>query len=184
MNVVVLIYTSGYNVVSKNFRTELMKKYTLIFGITRCWPLERVIAVRVTRLTHKIAIQLHLMAESCTICSSRSRRSVRKLLDTPPIFSSTILTSTRLERVTVGNDLMGSTHKAQFPFYSRYNNDSDGNGTSYQSCRLQCRSGILHRDLPNVLTRGEEQGSQAGKPSLDPSVFEPETLPYSWPLAR
>jgi len=33
-------------------------------------------------LTHKIAIQLHLVAESCTICSPRARRSVRKLLDT------------------------------------------------------------------------------------------------------
>jgi hypothetical protein len=31
---------------------------------------------KVTTLTHKIAIQLHLVAESCTICSSRSRRSV------------------------------------------------------------------------------------------------------------
>jgi hypothetical protein len=27
---------------------------------------------KLTRLTHKIAIQLHLVAESCTICSSRS----------------------------------------------------------------------------------------------------------------
>jgi hypothetical protein len=27
---------------------------------------------KLTRLTHKIAIQLYLMAESCTICSSRS----------------------------------------------------------------------------------------------------------------
>jgi hypothetical protein len=35
-------------------------------------------AAKVTRLAHKIAIQLHLVAESCTICSSRSRRSVRK----------------------------------------------------------------------------------------------------------
>jgi hypothetical protein len=34
-------------------------------------------------LTHKIAIRLHLLAESRTICSSRSRRPVRKLLDTP-----------------------------------------------------------------------------------------------------
>jgi hypothetical protein len=40
-------------------------------------------AARLTRLTHKIAIQLHLVAEVCTIYSSRSRRSVRKLLDTP-----------------------------------------------------------------------------------------------------
>jgi len=35
-----------------------------------------------TRLTHKIAIQLHLVSENCTICSSRSRRPVRKILDT------------------------------------------------------------------------------------------------------
>jgi hypothetical protein len=37
---------------------------------------------KLTRLTHKIAIQLHLVAESCTIFSSRSRWPVRKLLDT------------------------------------------------------------------------------------------------------
>jgi len=40
-------------------------------------------AAKLTRLTHKIAIQLHLVAESCTICSSCSRRPVRELLDTP-----------------------------------------------------------------------------------------------------
>jgi len=40
-------------------------------------------AAKLTRLTHKIAIQLHLVAESYTICSSRSRQPVRKLLDTP-----------------------------------------------------------------------------------------------------
>jgi hypothetical protein len=40
-------------------------------------------AAKLTRLTHKVAIQLHLVAESCIICSSRSRRPVRKLLDTP-----------------------------------------------------------------------------------------------------
>jgi C4-type Zn-finger protein len=38
---------------------------------------------KLTKLTHKIVIQLHLVEESCTICSSRSRRPVRKLLDTP-----------------------------------------------------------------------------------------------------
>jgi hypothetical protein len=37
---------------------------------------------KLTRLTHKIAIQLHLVAESCTIRSSLSRRPVRKLSDT------------------------------------------------------------------------------------------------------
>jgi len=40
-------------------------------------------AAKLTRPTHKIAIQLYLVAETCTICSSRSRRPVRKLLDTP-----------------------------------------------------------------------------------------------------
>jgi hypothetical protein len=34
-------------------------------------------------LTHSIVIPLHLVAESSTICSSRSRQPVRKLLDTP-----------------------------------------------------------------------------------------------------
>jgi len=38
---------------------------------------------KLTRVTHKIATQLHLAAESCTICSSRAMRPVRKLLDTP-----------------------------------------------------------------------------------------------------
>jgi hypothetical protein len=33
-------------------------------------------AAKLTRLTHKIAIQLHLMVESCTICRSRARRPV------------------------------------------------------------------------------------------------------------
>jgi hypothetical protein len=35
---------------------------------------------KLTRLTYKIAIQLHVVAENCTICF---RRPVRKLLDTP-----------------------------------------------------------------------------------------------------
>jgi hypothetical protein len=41
-----------------------------------------VMVANLTRLTHKMAIQLHLVAESCTICNSCSRRPVRKLLDT------------------------------------------------------------------------------------------------------
>jgi hypothetical protein len=40
-------------------------------------------AAKLTRITQKIAIQLHLEAESCTIFSSRSRRPVLKLFDTP-----------------------------------------------------------------------------------------------------
>jgi hypothetical protein len=50
---------------------------------TRWEATQRVIAAKITRLTHRIVIQLHLVAESCTICSYRSRRPVRKLLDTP-----------------------------------------------------------------------------------------------------
>jgi len=40
-------------------------------------------AAELARLTQKIAIQLHLVAKSFIIYSSRSRPSVRKLLDTP-----------------------------------------------------------------------------------------------------
>jgi len=39
-------------------------------------------AVKLAR-TNKIAINLHLVTESCTICSSRSWRPVRKRFDTP-----------------------------------------------------------------------------------------------------
>jgi hypothetical protein len=42
-----------------------------------------VIVAKLTRLTHKIAIQLHLVVESCTICSSHARWPVWTLLDTP-----------------------------------------------------------------------------------------------------
>jgi len=41
-------------------------------------------AAELTILTQKIVIQLHLVAQSCTICISRSRRPVRKLLDIHP----------------------------------------------------------------------------------------------------
>jgi hypothetical protein len=50
---------------------------------TRWEAIQRVMVEKLTRLTHKIALKLHLVAESCTICSSRARRPVRKLLDTP-----------------------------------------------------------------------------------------------------
>jgi hypothetical protein len=63
---VILIYEG----VPKSFRTESITKYTLT-------------TKKRTRLTHKTALQLHLVSGRCTICSSRSRRPVRKLLDTP-----------------------------------------------------------------------------------------------------
>jgi len=42
-----------------------------------------VMAATLTRLSHKIAIQLCIVTESCIIDSSRSRQPVRKFLDTP-----------------------------------------------------------------------------------------------------
>jgi hypothetical protein len=61
---------------------------------------------KLTRLTHKIAILLHLMAESCTICSSRSRRPVRKLLDSSSYMNMYIVFSALTTRTTslLGND--------------------------------------------------------------------------------
>jgi hypothetical protein len=71
-----------YEGVSKSLRTESIKKSATTINIR--WEVtQRVMAAKLIRLTHKTAIQLHLLAESCIICSSSSRRPVRKLLDTP-----------------------------------------------------------------------------------------------------
>jgi hypothetical protein len=67
----------------QKFTDWVVTKYTLTTINTRWEATQRVMAAKLTRLTHIIAIQLYLVAESCTICSSRSRRPVRKLLDTP-----------------------------------------------------------------------------------------------------
>jgi hypothetical protein len=79
--------SSGYEGVSKSFRTGSITKLTTTIN-TRSEATQGVIAVKLTRLTHKIAKQLHLVAESYIICSSRSRRPVRKLLDTPSYYKS------------------------------------------------------------------------------------------------
>jgi hypothetical protein len=65
--------------VSKSFRTELIAKYTTTKINTRWEATERVMAEKLTRLIHKIVIQLNLVTESCNICSSRSRRPVRNV---------------------------------------------------------------------------------------------------------
>jgi hypothetical protein len=67
----------------QKFPNWVITKYTLTTTNTRWEATQRVMVAKLTRLTHKIAIQLHLVAESCTICSSRSRRPVLELLDTP-----------------------------------------------------------------------------------------------------
>jgi hypothetical protein len=61
-------------------------------------------AAKLTGLTHKIAIQLHLVAESCIICSSRFRRPVRKLLDTP----SAALCKVHMALVRMNNGILVS----------------------------------------------------------------------------
>jgi len=65
------------------FRNDSITKYTKTN--TRWESTQSVMAAKDTRLTHKIAIQQHLLAESCTIFSSRSRRPVRKHLIPPRI---------------------------------------------------------------------------------------------------
>jgi hypothetical protein len=49
---------------------------------TRWEATKKTMAAKLTRLTHEIAIQLYLVAESCAIHSSRSRRPDQEILDT------------------------------------------------------------------------------------------------------
>jgi hypothetical protein len=62
-----------YEGVSKRFRTKSVTQCTFTFGITRWKATQRFMAAKLIRLTHRIAIQLYLVAESCTNCSSRSK---------------------------------------------------------------------------------------------------------------
>jgi hypothetical protein len=94
------------NMISSEFNTELhiresnqkfpdwVPNETTTTTINTRWEAtQRVMAPKLNnRLTHKIAIQLHLVAESCIICDPRSRRPVRKHLD---ISSNTLLTFPR-----------------------------------------------------------------------------------------
>jgi hypothetical protein len=84
-----------YGGVPKSFRTGSINKYALTIINIHWEATQRVMAAKLTRLTHKIATQLHLVAESCIIRSSRSRRPVRKLLDIP---SYTNITGWNLNR--------------------------------------------------------------------------------------
>jgi len=77
------VQVKAYEGVSKSFRAESITEYTLTAINTRWESTQRVIAAKLTRLTHKIPVQLHLVTESWTIYSSRSRRPVRRILDTP-----------------------------------------------------------------------------------------------------
>jgi hypothetical protein len=53
-------------------------------------------AAKLTRPSHKIATQLHLVAESCNICSSRSRQPIWKVLDTPSYVICLVLCVSRI----------------------------------------------------------------------------------------
>jgi hypothetical protein len=75
-------YRLLYEGVSKSFRTESITKYTLTTNKHSLRTTQRIMAAKLTRLTQKVSIQLHLVAESFTTCSSRSRWPVRKLLGT------------------------------------------------------------------------------------------------------
>jgi hypothetical protein len=70
-------------------------------------------AAELTRLTHKIAIQLHLMEENCTICSSHSRRPVRKLLDIIVFLGSRNVTACHSIKSTHAQSLTLRTHLAK-----------------------------------------------------------------------
>jgi len=66
--------------------------YPKVSGLsyTRWKATQRIMIAKLTRLTHKMATQLRLVADSCTFCTSRSRRPVRKLLDTPSYWISCV----------------------------------------------------------------------------------------------
>jgi hypothetical protein len=77
-----------YEGVCRSFQTELIMKYMLT-TINTCWEAtQSVMVVKLTRLTHKIVIQVHLVSESCTICSSRSSQPVWKLFGCTPVYYS------------------------------------------------------------------------------------------------
>jgi len=73
----------------QKFPNRVLMKSTTIIINTRWKARQSVMATKLTRPSHKIAIQLHLVAESCATCSSRSRRPVRELLNTPSYILNT-----------------------------------------------------------------------------------------------
>jgi hypothetical protein len=74
----------------------VITKQTTTTTNTRREATQRVMAAKLTRLSHKIPIQLHLVAESYTTCSSCSRWPVRKLLDTLSYILSLRMTGCKL----------------------------------------------------------------------------------------
>jgi hypothetical protein len=93
-----------------------------------------------TRLTHKIAIQLHLVAESCTICSSLSRRPVRKLMNTP-VYTWTVTPGISFTFISVLNRKLWLQRYVLCPLYCLW---------TYESVSISSRTGRLERELQMV----------------------------------
>jgi len=79
-------------------------------------------AAKLTRLTHKMAIQLHLVAKSCTICSSRAWLPVRKLLDTPwySSFPSAIHFTLKMDAARSSETVVSYHNTTRRPLLSQY----------------------------------------------------------------
>jgi hypothetical protein len=133
--------------VSRSFRTESITKCTLTAINTRWEATQKVMAAKLTRLTHKIAVQLYLMAESCSICCSRSRRPVRKLLDTPSyiyaFFSHTAHITLKMKAARNFETLV-SHHNA-----TRCRNPEDLDSKQHRSESLETRIG-KKKDMPRA----------------------------------
>jgi hypothetical protein len=63
----ILRLNATYESVSKSFRSESIKKYTLTTINIRWEATQRVMAAKLPRLTHKITTKLHLVGESLSL---------------------------------------------------------------------------------------------------------------------
>jgi hypothetical protein len=110
----------------QKFPDCVVMKYKLTSTNTHWEATKRVMAAKLTRLTHKIAIQLHLVAERCIIRSSRSKRPVRKLFDTPAYVLSASRHRTRYYGASDYYQLytMNSLYYIQAPSYVGVNSIS------------------------------------------------------------
>jgi hypothetical protein len=142
-----------YEGVSKSFRTESTTKYTLTTINTRWEATQRVMVAKLTRLTHKIAIQLFLVAESCTISSSRSRWPVREPLDTPSYIASCVANTQEPGELTATGRIIGGASPGRgWEFLSSPPcPDRDVSGVLYYAYIRQCRS-QWPRGLRNILS--------------------------------
>jgi hypothetical protein len=136
-------------------------------------------AAKLTRLTHKIEIQLHLVAESCIICSSRSRWPVWKLLDIPSYIRPS---RTRLEIVTSRIQAgiaqsVGTTFRAQVSIPDRDNDDRFLLSTASRPTLGPTQP--LTQWVPGVLTTGAKQPGRQADHSLKSSIEVKNTWSYT-----